>query len=131
MIEAVINGRKKAIGIHLYRDGKIFRRIRILVQKEENQDHNRATIMGIKYALLSIKDKTEPVTLYINAFAQRLKDLGFKSIAQKEPAEELKKSYTSFPSIVTKRFQDHQDHQQVHSLADVALPAPEGVILIN
>ncbi len=131
MYDVLISGKKAAIGIMFFSGQEIMRKVRIIITKPENADVNKADLLGLKYALLAILNKTAPVRLHLNPYAVRSLSPNITPVVNQELIAEIKEIISGFNTISINRLQDHELKEEVRKLSTVSLPAPGDALVIS
>ena len=131
MWDVLISGKKAAIGIIFLQDGVVKKALRILIKKPENQDVNKADLLGVKYALLAIPEKSETIQMYLNPYPLKMLNPKNKPSVNVEMVSEVKKMAEAFRSVIVHRLCDHIKAVDARLLSTVAEKAPDGTIIIS
>ena len=131
MYDVLISGKKAAIGIIFLQDGAVKKSLRILIKKPENADVNKADLLGVKYALLAIVDKSETIQLHLNPYPLKMLNPKNNPSVNVELIAEVKKLAAGFKNVVVHRLCDHIKAADARLLSTVAEKAPDGTVVIG
>ena len=114
--EVLISAGKRAIALRMFYGEKLYKTLVLTIKRDENQDYNRAVLLGIKYALLAVKDKHTELRLFVPHVGYKVLNQGMIIKRHAELIAEIKELLKQYDSVVTDYGRRHPEWKNVVEL---------------